>query len=131
MTNSTGKKIGTDPRTKAEQVSLAIALALLAGVIGIVISLWLNSSGEPARFRVDRGLVRNEVGVYYLPITVTNEGAETGAQVTVAGKLRGTDDLESTTTFDFISGGASVTGVLVFQTEPTSAEIRVVGYQQP
>jgi uncharacterized protein (TIGR02588 family) len=125
------KKIGTDPRTRAEQISLAISLALLAGVVGIVISLWLNSSGEPARFRIDRGLIRNQTGLYYLPIQVTNEGSETGAQVTVAGKLNGTDTPESTTTFDFIPSRASVTGVLVFNADPTSAEVRVVSYQQP
>jgi uncharacterized protein (TIGR02588 family) len=130
----TGKKSKTSvaPRTKAEWVSLIISILLLAGVVGVVIALWLSPSKEPARFRIDRRAIRNEVGHYYLPITVTNEGDATGAQVTVEGRLEGAgNEQTSATTFDFIPAHSSVEGVLIFDTEPTSAELRVVSYQQP
>lgn len=131
MTRKKGETSGT-PRTKAEWVSMIISIVLLAGVVGVVIALWLSSSKEPARFRIDRSAIRNEVGHYYLPITVTNEGDATGAQVTVEGRLRGSgNEQTSATTFDFIPAHSSVEGVLIFDTEPTSAELRVVGYQQP
>lgn len=131
MTRKKGKTSGT-PRTTAELVSMIISIALLAGVVGVVIVLWLSPSSEPARFRIDRMPIRNELGHYYLPITVTNEGDATGAQVTVEGRLAGPgNEQASATTFDFIPAHSSVEGVLIFDTEPTSAELRVVSYQQP
>jgi uncharacterized protein (TIGR02588 family) len=123
---------GNTPRTRAEWVSLIISILLLAGVAGIVVALWLNSSDRPARFRVDRGAVRNEAGQYYLPITVTNDGDTTGAQVTVQGKLRLNDREESaSTTFDFIPARSSAQGILIFISEPGPAEVLVISYQQP
>ena len=126
------KKGGSNPRTTAKRVSLAISITLLAGVIGIVLALWVSTSNEPARFQVSRGVIRNEVGFYYLPITVTNAGSETGAEVTVEGKLKQASNSETaSTTFDFIPGQSSVEGVLVFSQEPTAAEVHVTSYQQP
>jgi uncharacterized protein (TIGR02588 family) len=130
----TGKKSLTSvaPRTKAEWVSLIISIVLLTGVVTVVIALWLSPSNEPARFRIDRKTIRNEAGHYYLPITVTNEGDATGAQVTVEGTLKGSGtEQASATTFDFIPAHSSVEGVLIFDTEPTSAALRIVSYQQP
>ncbi|MEK6301644.1 MAG: hypothetical protein AABO41_13115 [Acidobacteriota bacterium] len=131
MTRKKGKTSVT-PRTTAEWVSMIISIVLLAGVVGVVIVLWLSPSNEPARFRIDRKAIRNEASKYYLPITVTNEGDATGAQVTVEGRLGGSADEQiSATIFDFIPAHSSVEGVLIFDTEPTSAELRVVSYQQP
>jgi uncharacterized protein (TIGR02588 family) len=113
-------------------VSLAVALLLVTGGVGVVVVLWLNSSNTQARFRVERGAIRNEAGQYYLPVTVTNEGDETGAQVTVEGRLRGTSGEEKAATiFDFIPARSSAEGVLVFTGEPSTAEVRVISYQQP
>jgi uncharacterized protein (TIGR02588 family) len=130
----TGKKGTTSvaPRTKAEWVSLIISIVLLAGVVAMVFALWLSPSKKPARFRIDRGSVRNESGHYYLPITVINEGDATGAQVTVEGRIRESgNEQPSATTFDFIPAHSSVNGVLIFDTEPSAAELRVISYQQP
>ena len=123
---------GIAPRTTAEWVSLAASTLLLAAVVGVVVTLWASPSRGPARFRVDRGAVRNEGGHYYLPVTVTNEGGATGAQVTVEGRLEGADGEEAAaTTFDFIPGSSSAEGVLIFKGDPTGAEVRVVSYQTP
>ena len=123
---------GDAPRTKAEWVSLIISLLLLAGVVGIVIALWLNPSSSPARFRIDRGAIRIEAGRYYLPITVANEGDATAAQVTVEGRLRGGgEDEVVATTFDFIPARSRVEGVLIFKGDPAIAEVAVASYQQP
>ncbi|HKS28977.1 MAG TPA: hypothetical protein VJS44_14215 [Pyrinomonadaceae bacterium] len=120
------------PRTSAEWVSLVISILLLAGVVGTVAALWLGSSNSPARFRVERGTPRNEAGHYYLPIKVTNEGDTTGAQVTVEGKLKVSENEETaSTTFDFIPARSTAEGILIFVSEPGSAEVRVISYQQP
>ncbi len=129
----TKKKVTTivTPRTNAEWISLIVSICLVAGVVGVVVVMWLSPASNPTRFRIERGAVRIEAGHYYLPVTVTNDGDATGAQVTIEGKVRGSAEQVSTTTFDFIPAHSSVEGVLVFNTEPGSAELRVVSYQQP
>jgi uncharacterized protein (TIGR02588 family) len=123
---------GIIPRTKAEWVSLIISIVLLAAVVAVVILLWASSSNKPAKFRIDRGTIRNEEGQYYLPISITNDGDTTGAQVTVEGTIGGGNNEEtSATTIDFLPGHSTSEAVLVFSSEPASAELRVVSYQQP
>lgn len=125
-------KTSIAPRTKAEWVSLAVASALLMAVVGVIIALWINSSQKPAQFRVERGPARNEAGFYYLPITVTNEGDATGAQVTVEGKLSAAGSEETASmTFDFIPARSRAEGTLIFSADPSSATLRVTSFQQP
>lgn len=136
MTKKNTKNKGT-PRTTAEWVSLIVSIVLVAGVVGLVIAMWLSPSHAPTRFRIDRGTPRHEAGHYYLPIKVTNEGDATGAQVTIEGTFKGSavgesgNEQTSAMTFDFIPAHASVEGVLVFNSEPGAAVLRVVSYQQP
>jgi uncharacterized protein (TIGR02588 family) len=120
------------PRTTAEWVSLVVSLLLLAVVIGIVVKLWASETGELPRFKIETGAARNEAGLVYLPFTLTNDGDQTAAEVTVEGKIvaGGTEEISSTT-FDFIPGRARQEGVLVFRADPASAEVRVTSYQQP
>lgn len=123
---------GVAPRTKAEWVSLIVSLLLLAGVIGLVIALWISPSGRPARFRVERGAAHNEGGRYYLPVTIINDGDATGAQVTVEGRLAvGGEEETASTTFDFIPARSSAEGVLVFKGDPAAATVAVVSFQKP
>jgi uncharacterized protein (TIGR02588 family) len=132
MTKKKTAASSNTPRTSAEWVSLIVSILLLAGVITTVVALWYNSSGAPARFRVERGTPRNEAGHFYLPIKVTNEGDSTGAQVTIEGKLKVNEKEETaSTTFDFIPARSSAEGILIFMTEPGNAEVRVISYQQP
>ncbi|TVQ06018.1 MAG: hypothetical protein EA368_18055 [Leptolyngbya sp. DLM2.Bin27] len=119
-------------RNRAEWVSLGISLTLLAGVVGTVVSVWLNPSLKPAEFTVERGQVRVANGHYYLPITVKNEGDATAAQVTVEGSLETISPEEvATTTFDFVPAQSDADGVLIFSQEPSGATVRVISYQEP
>lgn len=120
------------PRTTAEWVSLVVSLLLLAVVVGIVVKLWASATDEPPRFKIETGAARNEAGLVYLPFTLTNDGDQTAAEVTVEGKIvaGGTEEISSTT-FDFIPGHARQEGVLVFSADPASAQVRVTSYQQP
>jgi uncharacterized protein (TIGR02588 family) len=114
-------------------VSLGVALLVLAGVVGIILALWLEPSpGDPATFRIERGAVRSEGGRFYLPVTIMNEGDLTASQVTVEGELTVNGHKEEvSTTFDFIPGHAEVAGVLIFSHDPEAAEAQVSSYQQP
>ena len=119
-------------RSTAEWVSLGVALALLAGVVGTVIALWLAPETNPPRFAVERGAVRNADGHYYLDFTVRNEGAQTAGEVTVEGVVEdGGRQETASTTFTFIPGHAEVQGTLIFTLDPAAARIRVVSFQRP
>ncbi|WOD39977.1 hypothetical protein [Nodosilinea sp. E11] len=119
-------------RNRAEWFSLGISLALLAGVVATVVSVWLNPSLKPAEFTVERGPVRTANGHYYLPVTIKNEGDATAAEVTVEGSLdTAPDDEIATTTFDFVPARSDAAGVLIFSQEPSGATVRVVSYQEP
>jgi len=127
-----GKRSGIAPRTRAEWVSLIVSLILLSLVVATVVALWLDPSNVPAQFRVDRGAIRVEGETFYLPVIVSNDGDATGAQVTVSGTLEaGGKEEEASTTFDFIPGHSHVEGTLIFSSDPVSADVRVVSYQQP
>ncbi|HEX8144111.1 MAG TPA: hypothetical protein VF553_16035 [Pyrinomonadaceae bacterium] len=130
----TGKKSKhpTKRRTKAEWVSLIISLLLVSGVVCVVVALWLSPANRPTSFRVERSTIRHEENYYYLPIKVTNEGDATGAQVTVEGKLKsGSTEEAASTTFDFIPARSSAEGILIFTSDPTTAQVHVISYQQP
>jgi uncharacterized protein (TIGR02588 family) len=120
------------PRTAAERVALTIAGLILAVVIGLIVFLSITSEHTPPRFDVTRGQLRAEKGVFYLPVTVTNQGDETASQVTLEGSLMvdGTEESASTT-FDFIPGHSEVEAVLIFRADPQDATIGVVSYQKP
>ncbi|HVF88733.1 MAG TPA: hypothetical protein VNH22_01625 [Blastocatellia bacterium] len=126
------KDPGIAPRSRAEWVSLLVALLLLALVVGTVVAIWLDPSAVPARFRVARGAVRVEGELFYLPVVVSNDGDATGAQVTVTGKLEADgEEEEASTTFDFVPGHSQVEGSLIFGSDPVSADVRVTSYQKP
>jgi len=126
------KRSKVTPRTTAEWVSLIISLLLLACVVGIVVKLWVSETAKPARFKIETGAARNEAGQFYLEFTLTNEGDQTAAEVTVEGRIGDAGNEEtSSTTFDFIPGHARHQGVLVFSVEPANAQLRVASYQQP
>jgi len=126
------KRSKITPRTTAEWVSLAVSLLLLAVVVAIVVKLWASETEGLPRFRIETGAARNEAGLVYLPFTLTNDGDQTAAEVTVEGKIvAGSKEEISSTTFDFMPGHARQEGVLVFSADPTSAEVRVTSYQQP
>ncbi|WP_052049519.1 hypothetical protein [Leptolyngbya sp. KIOST-1] len=119
-------------RNRAERFSLAISLTLLSGVVATVASLWLHPSLKPAVFTVEPGAVRTANGLYYLPVTIKNDGDATAAEVTVEGSLgAGSTEEIATTTFDFIPAHSDAETVLIFSQEPTAATVRVISYQEP
>jgi uncharacterized protein (TIGR02588 family) len=125
------------PRTRPEWVSLIVSLLLLGALIGVIVSFWIQDQGRPATFQIEKGPVRRVGSRYYVPFTITNTGDDTGANVTVEGKLTGqaaksgTGDETTSTTFDFIPARARAEGIFVFTTDPYAADVRVISYQPP
>lgn len=120
------------PRTPAEWVSLGVALLLLAGVVGTVIVLWVDSSDNQIEFEIEHQSIYQQASKFYLQISVTNNGDRAAQAVTVEGKLtiEGEEEI-STTTFDFIPARSKVQGVLIFSHQPEAVEVRVTSFQQP
>jgi uncharacterized protein (TIGR02588 family) len=123
---------GATPRSPAEWLSLAIALAILAGVLATVIVLWRSPRSEPPRFQVEHGPIRQVGAHFHLPLAVHNQGDQTASEVLVVGVLS-VDGREETasTVFDFIPGQTTVEAVFVFGHDPTTASVQVRSFQRP
>ncbi|HET8671768.1 MAG TPA: hypothetical protein VFM05_14460 [Candidatus Saccharimonadales bacterium] len=128
----TSRKESAAPKSTAEWISLAVSLIILLGFLGAIVWLWTNQPTGPAQFKVQRGEVRNETGLFHLPVTVTNTGGLAVGQVRVEGKLNNQGREETTvTTIDFLPVRAQEEVVLIFRSEPSSAVIEVVSYRLP
>ena len=126
------KKGSAAPKSTAEWISLAVSLIILLGFVGAIIWLWIQQPTGPAQFKVQPGLVRNETGLFHLPVTVTNTGGSAVEQVRVEGKLsnQGQEEI-AITTIDFLPVRAQKEVVLIFRNEPSGALVHVVSYHQP
>ena len=131
MSNAANKGSGA-PKSTAEWISLSVALIILFGFVAAILWLWIKRPTGPAQFRIERGVVRNETGLYHLPVTVTNTGGLAVGQVRIEGKLNTAGREEITvTTIDFLPVQAREEIVLVFRGEPSAAVVQVVSYRQP
>lgn len=119
-------------RTPAEWVSLSASLLLLAGVVGVIVWLWVHAPAGPPQFKVERGAVRSEERLFHLPVTVTNVGGSAAGQVRVEGRLSaGGQEERPVTTIDFLPVRAREQVVLIFRGDPSGAMVDVVSFQQP
>jgi uncharacterized protein (TIGR02588 family) len=119
-------------RTPAEWVSLSASLLLLAGVVGVIVWLWVLEPTGPPQFKVERGAVRSEAGFFHLPVTVTNIGGSAAGQVRVEGRLStGGQEERPVTTIDFLPVRAREHVVLTFRGDPSGAMVEVVSFQLP
>ena len=131
MTKS-AKKVSAAPESTAEWISLAVSLTILLAFVGAIIWLWINHPTGPAQFNVQRGVVRNETGLFHLPVTVTNIGGLAVGEVRVEAKLNNQGREETTvTTIDFLPVRGQEEVVLIFGSEPSAAVVQVVSYRQP
>ena len=119
-------------RSSAEWISLVISLALLAGVVGLVVWVWVREAGSPAQFTVERGETRQANAQFYLFVTIHNDGDLTASEVLLEGTLE-VDGQEETasTTFDFVPGHSEREATLMFSADPAEAELQVMSYQKP
>ena len=119
-------------RTPAEWVSLSASLLLLAGVIGVIAWLWVHEPTGPPQFKVERAMVRNEAGLFHLPVTVTNVGGSAAGQVRVEGRLsNGGQEERPVTTIEFLPVRACEEVILIFRSDPSGANVDVVSFQLP
>jgi uncharacterized protein (TIGR02588 family) len=126
----------SQPSSTAEWVSLAVAAALLMGVIGSVGYLWASDQQrQPPILAVSRSEVRQSAGQYYVPFEITNAGGETAESVQVIAELQinGITVESGEQIIEFLSSREKVGGAFVFSRDPQlgTLVIRVASYQDP
>ena len=123
---------GSAPKSTAEWIALSVSLIILFGFLAAILWLWIRQPTGPPQFKIERGMVRTETGLFYLPVTVTNTGGLAVGQVRVEGKLNNEGREEVTvTTIDFLPVRAQEEVVLVFRAEPSAAIVQVFSYRRP
>jgi uncharacterized protein (TIGR02588 family) len=127
---------GQSGRSAAEWTTLAVSIAVLVTLVGLVTYLYVAGGGEPAVIEVHPRLdaVRREQDAYYLPVQVINRGDRTAEDVRVA--LTRFDDAgpqeSGEVAFRFLAGGETGHATIVFRGDPTRGTLgSVVSYLDP
>ena len=124
---------GSRRRTRAELISLVVALSVLGIVLGVLVSGF--GEDDPARPVAAVTEVTPEPnGSHRVTVEVTNEGDRAAAGVQISATLTTTDGEESgDQTIDFLGGGESRTVVFVFTGDPDAGQldVAVTGFAVP
>lgn len=122
-------------RTVAEWVTLSVAIAVLAGLMGLILYDWQVNQNRPPAFRVEvTEPARVADGRYYVPFSIINTGGRIARLVQVSAELQtdaGTETGEQQV--DFLSGNERKRGSFVFGHNPQEGtlRVRVASYQMP
>ena len=128
---------GPRGRTAAERTTLAISIILIAALVALVTYVSITGGSEPpiVEARPLLGEIRSEGDSYFLPVAVTNREGRTAEEVLIQAELVGGDGSSEETEFtlDFLAGGETREGTVVFTTDPAAGEltIDVASFQQP
>lgn len=115
-------------RSLPERLSLAIALLLLALVVGAVVTLWLTTPDTPPSFGITGSPAVQQGDHYHLPVRVENRGGRAAREVQIEGALP--DGTAADATLDVIAAGGTAEVTLVFRSNPADAVLRVVSFQE-
>lgn len=120
----------------ADWTSLSISAIIVLLLVALVGYQYVSRGYQPAIIEVEPRLeaVRKAGGVYYLPVEVTNQGGRTVETVKVSLSLQTASGEESSDfQLDFLAGGATEVGAVVFNEDPTQNRLTVgpVSYVRP
>jgi uncharacterized protein (TIGR02588 family) len=114
-------------RSAAEWTTLAVSIAIILGLLALVTYVSMTGGDEPpiVEARPLSAEMRHEGESYYLPVAVTNRGGHTAAEVVVQAELAGRDGSSQASEFtlDFLAGGETREGTVVFATDPLAGEL--------
>lgn len=125
----TGARPRTVPaRSRAEWMTFAVASAVLAVVIGAIVSLWTSGPPDPPAFETRTLSVRQVAGRFHVRTVVENTGDETAASVEVSAALTvdGEPPQEAGQTVDFLSGGEEEEVEFIFTTDPGEGDLEIL-----
>src|SRR6476660_1395750 len=104
-------------RTRAEWISLSISAFIVLALIALVIFNRINRGDKPP-ILVATAIIqelREETGLYYLPIEIENKGSKAAKAVKVGGT---TGEEFRDFEIDFLDGQEKARGTLVFTSDP-------------
>ena len=133
--NATDSEMASEPRSTAERISFAIAIAMLIGILALVCRLWWSDNHqEPPAIEVSSSLEYRQ-DKFYIPFTVVNEGGETATTVQVIAELRINGEIVEwgEQSIDFLSRKEEAEGAFIFIQDPRAGDltVRVAGYTLP
>lgn len=126
----------TDRNTKnpLEWIIFGLSCLLVAAAVGILLLDAIRQNDEPASLRAKIGEVIKKEGLLVIPVTLTNDGARTAAEVRIEVEADFPSGRKTTElAFDFVPRGGSREGFAAFAGEETPSAItpRVTGYVEP
>lgn len=128
MSEQTKARRRTERRPAAEWVTLAVSVAIVAGLIGLV-SLQFGPDREvQIEVTARTAEARETAGLHYLPIDVVNRGDRTALDVVVR-VASGEETVD--VAFDVIWGGGSVEARVVLRSPPRAVEARALSFRVP
>jgi uncharacterized protein (TIGR02588 family) len=141
MTKSSAKKASRRPgqgeRTMAEVVTLLISILLLTAIVGGLVYVELQAGNAKAGLKVTPKFdkVYERAGAWYLPVDIENNGdlPTDAVRVDLVRPIEGEEPEIAELEFTFIAGGETVSGVAIFDQEPTkdSVEVDEISYTEP
>lgn len=123
-----GRSRRVPARSRAEWVTFAVASAVLAVVIGAIVSLWASGPPDPPTFETRTVSVRQADGRFHVRTVVENTGDETAQSVEVSAELTagGEPPQEAEQTIDFLSGGEEEEVEFIFTTDPGEGDLEIL-----
>jgi uncharacterized protein (TIGR02588 family) len=120
---------GQRRRSAAEWTTLAVSIVLILGLLALVTYVSMTG-GDDLPIVEARPLsteMRHEGESYYLPVAVANRGGRTAEEVVVQAELTGSDGTSQASDFtlDFLAGGETREGTVVFDTDPLAGELTI------
>ena len=120
---------GQRRRSAAEWTTLAVSIFLILGLLALVTYVSMTG-GDDLPIVEARSLpaeIRHEGESYYLPVAVTNRGGRTAEEVVVQAEVAESDGSSQASEFtlDFLAGGETREGTVVFATDPSAGELTI------
>lgn len=116
--------------TRGERVVFAVALAIIATVVGVLVVSGITGGSEPPTFDTSDRRVEEVDGRFQLAVTVKNVGDQAAADVRVVASGRGDTSIDQT--LRFLAAGEEEDVRFLFDEDPTgSVSVTVDGYREP
>ncbi len=125
------------PRLVAQRVTFGISLLIVVGMVALIAYQQVAGGNRPPVIDVQWQLqnVRQEAGVYYVPVEVTNRGDATAEDVrirpafAVGGDRRDLAEL----VIPFLAGGETVEGTIALPEDPARGTLTVtsISFMRP
>jgi uncharacterized protein (TIGR02588 family) len=120
---------GQRRRSAAEWTTLAVSIFLILGLLALVTYVSMTGGNDLpiVEARPLPAEMRHEGESYYLPVAVTNRGGRTAEEVVVEAELAGREGSSEASEFtlDFLAGGETREGTVVFATDPLAGELTI------